>query len=80
MVVEQRLRVEQHAAVPAAVRGRARAVHEHVVTAPAVAGIEPVPRVIDLLDHEIPALQLRDQPSRPLRMLVEYPDYHKHLS
>jgi hypothetical protein len=71
VVVQQRLGVEEHAAVAAPVRGRARAVDDDRVAPPPVTRVVGVVGVVDLLEREAPMLQFGDQPGRPVRMLVD---------
>jgi hypothetical protein len=74
VVGEEGLRVEQHPPVPARVGGRARAVHDHGVTGPSISRVERVARVIDLLPGEAAAVELFEEPARPLRMLIQDAD------
>src|SRR4030095_14278713 len=73
-VPEERLGVEQNAAVTAPVRGGARAIDDDGVPRDPVARVEGVVRVIDLLERKPAMLELGDEPGRPLRMLVEDAD------
>src|SRR4030095_8469473 len=73
-VRQERLGVEQNAAVTAPVRGGARAIDDDGVPRDPVARVEGVVRVIDLLERKPAMLELGDEPGRPLRMLVEDAD------
>src|SRR5439155_415204 len=64
VVAQERLGVEEHARVAAAVRRRARAVHDDGVAPPAVARIVAVVGVVDLLERQPPPLELGDEASR----------------
>ena len=71
---EQRLGVEEHAAMATPMRRGARAIHDDRVARHPVARVEGVVRVIDLLERQPAMLELGDEPGRPLGMLVEDAD------
>src|SRR5437867_5667836 len=80
VVAQERLGVEEHARVAAAVRRRARAVHDDGVAPPAVARIVAVVGVVDLLERQPPPLELGDEAGRPLGVLVQDADRRRKLA
>ncbi len=74
VVSEERLRVEQNAAMAPHVRGRTGAVDNDTVARHAVMGLKGVVRVVDLLERQSAHFERFHQPLRPLWMLVEDSD------
>src|SRR5262249_6931253 len=73
-VRQERLGIEQDAAVAAPVRRGARAIDDDGVARDPVARVEGMVRVVDLLERKPAMLELGDEPGGPLRMLVEDAD------
>src|SRR5262249_13266192 len=71
-VSEESVGVEEHSRMLARVGRGAGAVHDHRVSGPPGPGIEGMTRVINLLPGQPPPGQFRDEPSGPVRVLVEY--------
>src|SRR2546427_119064 len=73
-VGQQRLGVEQHGAVATPMRRGARAIHDDRVARDALARVEGVVRVVDLLERQPAVLEPGDEPGRPLGRLAEGAD------